>query len=166
MSFPFPNTYAHPLPRFVYHPESGQISINFECDPSFPASSNGAWKNKTHLLVSVPLRKPKTLIDNATQFLSSAIATPFSFLSGQSVAPQAAPEEVFNGEIDLGEDEVVEEERGEETEVDDSPELTRKVRMVAISNKEEDEKTLNIKAMNRRRWQVVPLRTTDKRTAA
>jgi hypothetical protein len=164
MSFPFPNAYAHPLPKFTYHPESGQISINFECDPSFPTVSNGAWKNKTHLLVNVPMRKPKSIIDNATEFLSSAITTPLSFLSGQPATTKSAPEEVFNGQIDLGEDEVLEEDRGEEAEVDDSQELLRRVIMIAVSKKAEDENAMSPKAINRRRWQVVPLRTTDKRT--
>ena len=67
-------------------------------------------------------------------------------------------------EIDLGEDEVVEEERGEEAEVDDSPELLRRVLMIAVSNQPEDENSMSPKAINRRRWQIVPLRTTDKRT--
>jgi WD repeat-containing protein 23 len=103
-------------------------------------------------------------MDDATAFLSSAVSTPLSFLSGRSVAPQATPEEVFSSDIDLNEDEVLEEERGEEAEVDDSPEPARRVRMLSIVDKEKGDKALGQKAMNRRRWQIVPLRKSNART--
>ena len=77
--------------------------------------------------------------------------------------PQPNPEEVFSGNIDLNENEVVDDERGEEGEVDDSHELGRKVRMLAIDRKEESDKALGEKAKIRRQWQVVGLRRHDAR---
>lgn len=98
------------------------------------------------------------MIDNASEFLASTILTPISW--GRA-APQATPEQVFNGDIDLNEDDVVEEERGEEGEVDDSPEAGRKVRVIGVVDRD---RVLNEKARNRRRWVVTPLRTVNAKT--
>jgi hypothetical protein len=111
------------------------------------------------------MAKPPTLVGNAAAFISSAISTPLSFLSGSASGPTATPEEVFNGDIDLAEDEVLEEERGEEGEVDDSLEPIRRVRMLTIVNKVKDERRLGPHARLRRRWETVPLRTSIKRTS-
>jgi len=78
--------------------------------------------------------------------------------------PQAKPEEVFSGTIDLDENEVLDEERGEEGEVDNSHEPCRKVRMLAVVHKQESDKVLGEKARVRRQWQVVSLRRHDART--
>lgn len=98
------------------------------------------------------------MIDDASEFLASTILTPISW--GRA-APQATPEQVFNGDIDLNEDDVVEEERGEEGEVDDSPEAGRKVRVIGVVDRD---RVLNEKARNRRRWVVTPLRTGNAKT--
>ncbi|KAJ6611484.1 WD40-repeat-containing domain protein [Mycena sp. CBHHK59/15] len=166
ISLPFPNAYSHPLPTFSYSPQTGEISVHFASDPSHPppsANPSDAWKRKTYILTSVPLRKPRTIIDDAHAFISSAITTPLSFITGRA-ASQATPEAVFSSHIDLGEDEVLEEERGEEAEVDDSPEWGRKVRVLSIINKSREEREISEKARNRRRWQITPLRQTDART--
>jgi hypothetical protein len=75
---------------------------------------------------------------------------------------------VFGGEIDLNEDEVVEEEKGEEAEVDDAPDLTRKVRVVAKPTADKDmlDGLLSEAARQRRRWVVTPLRRMAARTAS
>jgi len=110
------------------------------------------------------MRKPKTIIDDATAFFSSAFTTTESFFSGRRAVPQATPEEVFDGVIDLGEDDVVEEERGEEAENDDSLEPARQVRMITLVERTGSDKHLNAKALNRRRWQILSLRRVDART--
>lgn len=159
VSHPFPNAYAHPLPKFSYSQQTGEITVHFTCDPAYPppdAPASNAWKSKMYLLTSIPMRKPRTLIDDASEFLTSTILTPISW--GRA-APQATPEEVFNGDIDLNEDDVVEEERGEEGEVDDSPEAGRKVRVIGVVGR-----VVNEKARNRRRWVVTPLRTVNAKT--
>ncbi|KAJ7143827.1 hypothetical protein C8R44DRAFT_758985 [Mycena epipterygia] len=165
VSLPYPNTYSHPLPRFSYSAETGEITVHFTSDPSHPSPSavaSDAWKKKTYILASIPLRKPRTIIDDAHAFISSAIATPLSFFSGATSQP--TPEAVLSSDLDLGEDEVLEEERGEEAEVDDSPERGRTVRVLGIINKSKEEREIVEKARNRRRWQVTPLRQTDART--
>ncbi|KAG6897967.1 hypothetical protein C0992_008357 [Termitomyces sp. T32_za158] len=107
--------------------KTGEISIHFENDPDYHnESQSDAWRSRSYLLTAIPLRKPKTMLDDAAAFLSMAVSTPLSLLSGVSSRPQATPDEVFRGPIDLDENEVVEEDRGEEAEVDDSPETGRK----------------------------------------
>ncbi|KAF9486329.1 hypothetical protein BDN70DRAFT_916172 [Pholiota conissans] len=171
VSLPFPNSYAHPLPKFSYSSQTGEISVNFMCDPSYPASgapTSNAWQGKTYLLTSIPLRKPKSIIDNAAEFITSNIFAPISHLAGAPASPPARPDEVFNGDIDLTEDETLEEERGEEAEVDDSPELGRKVRVLAVPTQDKDvlDLMLSEKARSRRKWVVTPLRTKQAKTSS
>lgn len=168
VSHPFPNAYSHPLPRFSYDADTKAITATFAFDPTYPtaptlktATSN--WNEKVYYLTSIPMRKPRTLIDDASELLTSAISVPFSFLSGQSSAPKARPDEVFDsGDIDLREDEILEQERSEEGEVDDSPERHRHVRVIGITK--EEERLGGDKARARRQWVVVPLRSTRSRT--
>lgn len=140
--------------------------MHFTSDPAHPPPSafiSDAWKKKTYILASIPQRKPRTMMDDAHAFISSAITTPLS-LFGLPSPNKATPEAVFDTHIDLGEDEVLEEERGEEAEVDDAPEWGRKVRVLGIVNKSREEKEIIEKARNRRRWQITALRKTDART--
>lgn len=65
---------------------------------------------------------------------------------------------MFDGEIELAEDDVLEQDRGEEGEGDDSPALVRKVRVLALYPG--DLSTAGVNARNRRQWEVLPLRTT------
>lgn len=105
------------------------------------------------------MRKPKTILDDATAFLSSAISSPISFLGfAAGSPPKSTPEEVSKSDIDLNEDEILEQERGEEGEVDDSTEAIRKVRVLSIANKMKEDRALGEKTRARRRWQVIPLR--------
>jgi len=174
VSKPFPNVYAHPLPKFSYNSTTGEISVLFTCDPSYPpppptgTSPSNAWQGKTYLLTSIPLRKPRTILDNASEFITSNIFTPISYLTGASAPPPARPDEVFNGHIDLNEDELVEEERGEEAEVDDSLEPGRKVRIVAVHTAEKSmmDLLLSEKARSRRKWVITPLRVTNAKTSS
>ena len=36
--YPYPNAFAHPLPRFYYSSITKQILVEFECDPSYHAT--------------------------------------------------------------------------------------------------------------------------------
>ncbi|KAJ7665090.1 hypothetical protein DFH06DRAFT_1186604 [Mycena polygramma] len=164
VSLPYPNDYSHPLPKFSYSAETGEITVHFTSDPSYPppsAAPSDAWKKKTFILVSIPLRRPRTMLDDAHALISSAITSPLALFGVAS--PQATPEAVFSTDIDLGEDEVLEEERGEEAEVDDAPEWGRKLRVLGIVNKAREERDIIEKARNRRRWQITALRKTDAR---
>ena len=170
ISHPFPNAYSHPLPRFSYDSTSRYITINFSCDPTFPTTATRdtaleAWKDKIYLMTSLPLRKPRTIIDDASEILTSAISTSFNLLSGKTTTSKASADAVFDsGEYDLREDEILETERSEEGEVDDSYDKHREVRVVGISK--EDEQTLGPKAKARRQWIVYPLRSVRSRTGS
>ena len=179
VSFPYPNGYSHPLPRFSYSQTTGEIEVTFESDPTYPPPNrqpSEAWKNKRYMLTSVPLRKPRTIIDDASEFLSTAITAPLTGLSNifsfggadpgghADELTAARPEEVFDGEIDLREHEIVEEERGLEGEVDDSPELGRKVVVVGIAA-DELQGAVSRPANARRTWTVHPLRRLNAKTS-
>ncbi|KIK54187.1 hypothetical protein GYMLUDRAFT_918846 [Collybiopsis luxurians FD-317 M1] len=165
ISLPFPNHYAHPLPKFSYSPATGEISVNFECDPSYPppnVSASSDWKNNVYILTSVPLRKPKTFIDDASEFITTKFTTPLASFFGAANTHNATPEQVESIGVDLAEEDVLEEDRGEEAEVDDSPDEKREVRMLTISP--EHPRNLVERAKLRRQWEIIPLRTANKRT--
>ncbi|KAG2159612.1 WD40 repeat-like protein [Suillus bovinus] len=160
ISQPYPNEYSHPLPRFSYSSETQQITASFQCDPAYPppaAQNSIAWMRKTYVLSSIPMPKPKSLLDNASAFLSSAVTTPISFFSGGTAQRKATPEDVFSGDIDLTEDETLEQDRGVEGDADDSSELLRKLRVLTISQR--DAPPEGESARKRRQWQILPLRT-------
>ncbi|EPQ60331.1 hypothetical protein GLOTRDRAFT_108904 [Gloeophyllum trabeum ATCC 11539] len=168
ITHPFPNAYSHPLPQFIYSPENKEISVTFDTDPAYPppnasqnrASVAEAWRYKRYLLSSIPMRKPKTLMDNASAFLTSAISTPLSFLSGNRNI-ESSPDEIFGTGLDLREDEILEQDRGEEGEVDDSPDPLRRVRVLGVTDATDS--GLGMKAMLRRKWEVIPLREARKK---
>jgi DDB1- and CUL4-associated factor 11 len=88
--------------------------------------------------------------------LSSAISSPLSLFGPHR---HANPDEIFNtGDIDLREDEILETDRSEEGEVDDSPEKYRPIRVVGVTK--EEEAVLSQSAKKRRQWTVTPLRVT------
>jgi hypothetical protein len=101
--------------------------------------------------------RPRSAVADASALISSAIATSFSFLSGsRGDEPTSTAEEVFDGEIDLKDDEILEQERGEEGEADDSPDLQRRVRVLKLAGT--DSAGIGEQARLRRMWEVVPLR--------
>jgi hypothetical protein len=183
LSYPYPNAYSHPLPTFRHDSETGDITVHFGYDPSFPlrppptpsdvtvasdrsimrSSPTGSAQNKLYYLVSVPLRKPRTIIDDASELITTAITTPINFFSSAFGGKNGArPDEVFDGNIDLKEEEVVEEERGEEGEIDNSTELGRQVRVMSIARG--DENDLGSGILRRKRWIVESLRRTNAKT--
>ncbi|KAI0361487.1 WD40 repeat-like protein [Trametes cingulata] len=165
ISYPFPNAYSHPLPRFVYHAETKEITVTFASDPSYPSSrrdsTSGAWKEKTYYLSSVPVRRPPSLMDNASALLNSAISAPLALFGGKG-GSHATPEQVFDGEIDLTENELAEQDRNEAEEIDDSPDWLRPVKVIALTA--EEAANASEKAKSRRRWEILPIRITKHRT--
>jgi len=167
VSYPYPNAYSHPLPNFRYDSQTREITIEFNHDAYFLSSTDsdkdgsGSWRNKAHYLVSQPLRKTRTIIDDASEIITTAISNPISFftLSRKSISK---PKEILDGNIDLKEEEIVDEDRGQEDEVDDSPEIGRHVRMVSVIKDNEGE--LSNRAERRRQWVVSPLRRLNART--
>ena len=129
------------------------------------------------------MRKPRTFLEDAHAALSTALSVPLSpltsFLSvvgggggsgtgtgagagsgssgattGTGVAAVTA-EEVRRSGVDLHEDEVLEEDRAEAEDVDDSPDEQREVRVVTVG---ERDATLTMAAIERRRWEILPIR--------
>ncbi|KAG8835604.1 hypothetical protein FRC17_002196 [Serendipita sp. 399] len=142
-----------------------------------------AWKQKTYLLTSIPSRKPRTFVDDAAEFFASSAALITAPLSGLSLpfgspSESKSPHQIGPGEgdarvlgervsaehvqaakqYDLLEEEVVEEERSEEAEVDDDPHPLRKVKVVGYRHLGG-----NPKARDRRRWEILPIRRERRR---
>ncbi|KAI0698404.1 WD40 repeat-like protein, partial [Cerioporus squamosus] len=166
VTLPFPNAYSHPLPRFAYNAATKEVIVTFASDPSYPAepesgreSVPAAWREKTYYLSSVPARKPPTLIDNASALLTSAMSGPFALFGGKT---NTTPDMVFDGEIDLAEGELAEQDRNEAEEVDDSPDPLRSVKVVALMPEEVSGSSDT--ARLRRQWEIMPLRNTKHRT--
>ena len=158
---PYPNAYSHPLPRFRYNGTTGLLTVDFECDPAFAGGTN--WRAKTFYVTAIPRRRPRTIFDGASDVFTSAFRHPFSLLVG---AHASAPETTAAGTDDtfnLREDEVEEQERGEETEVDDDPARDRAVRVIGMTPEQDHE--LTERAWARRRWEVIPLRATAARNS-
>lgn len=170
VSYPYPNAYSHPLPKFRFDSQTREIAIEFDHNPAYLLSStdtdkdgSGSWRNEAHYLVSQPLRKTRTIIDDASEIITTAISSPISFFSDTfSRKSISNPKEIFDGNIDLKEEEIVDEDRGQEDEVDDSPEIGRHVRMVSVI--EDNEGELSNRAQRRRQWVVTPLRRLNART--
>jgi len=165
VTHPFPNAYSHPLPRFSYDSETKSINVHFAADPAYHASAVravtvalSAWKDKNYLLSSLPLRRPRTIMDDASEIITSAVSSPITaFFGSLSPRPRATADEVFSsGDIDLREDEILEQDRSEEGEVDDSPEKYRKIRVVSISK--EDLQASGEKTRARKQWEVIQIR--------
>ena len=167
VTYPFPNAESHPLPRFAYHPDTREITVTFAYDPAYPApptrrdSTSGVWKTKTYYLSSVPVRKPPTLLDNASVLINSAVAGGMSFFG--STKTNATPDQVFDGQIDLNESEIAEQDRNEAEEIDDSPDWLRPVKAISLTAEEATSATE--KAKLRRQWEILPLRHTKRLTA-
>ena len=158
VSYPFPNGFSHPLPQFYYSEQTQQISVTFSYPPNF-ANTSEDWAKNTYLLASKPRVRPKSIIEHATDFFSVAMTSSKSMISGVG-HNKARPDQVFDqGEIDLRDDEILDLDRGEEGEVDDSPDLLRVVRVVTVSPDDYDKTVAPYKAL-RRKWELLPLRAT------
>jgi DDB1- and CUL4-associated factor 11 len=161
VTHPYPNVYSHPLPRFRYNSATGLLTAEFDCDPEF--GSGTAWRAQTFYLTALPRQRPRTLLDGASDALVSAFRAPLSLLGGVSASAHdltaAGTDDTFN----LREDEVQEQERGEDSEVDDDPARDRPVRVIGLTREEHQQ--LSHEAWARRRWEVIPLRSTAARSS-
>ena len=153
---PYPNTYSHPLPRFRYDGGTGRLTVEFENDPEFTGST--AWRAKTFYLTALPRPRPRTLLDDASDVLTSAFRAPLSLFGSPSMPAHdsiaAGTDETFN----LRQEEVEEQDRGEDAEADDDPARDRAVRVIGLTRQEHHD--LSDKAWARRQWEVLPLRST------
>lgn len=129
------------MPSFSYSPDTKQITVTFN------GSANVA--TQSYVLASIPMRRSRTILDNASQFFSTTFTNPMELFSGQS---KATPDEVFNGNIDLSETDVLDHEREEGDEVDDAADSRRYIRMVSATK-------VTGKAWLRRQWIISSIRT-------
>lgn len=163
MLLPYPSPRSHPLPTFSFTPKSGQITVTFSVDPRFystdpqnPAfSSVHSLPGDEYILAAQPRRRPPGLVDRAGSLFSSAKTS----LAGARA--KSNPEEVFDGQIDLREGEVVDGDKDEAFEVDDDPDPMREVKVVCANKSPVGKQTAY-----RRRWEIVPLRESKARTGA
>ncbi|KAJ8084591.1 hypothetical protein PM082_003364 [Marasmius tenuissimus] len=172
---PFPS-HSHPLPKFSYSEETQEISVTFSCDPNYYDSrsidyttSESAWKNKIFLLVSKPKRRDPNMFDVASNFVSNTLTSSAYNLFGgrpsqQTIAAEPGALAAIGAELD--EDEILDDERGEEAEVDDSPDPLRRVRMITTHRSTVDDFNLVNTARNRRRWLVETISAMDARTGS
>lgn len=139
------------------------ISVFFAYDPGYPGpnrASATSWRSRSYLLTSVPVRRPRGLFDDASDFLqgaASAISSPFAMALGMQNAPSASASaaDVQKGEFDLREDELSEVDRAEEDGIDDSPDPVRRVRVISLASGVGDD--VGPRARERRRWEIIPL---------
>lgn len=68
--------------------------------------------------------------------------------------------------IELNESEMLQQDWGEEAEIDDSVNQRRDVRMIQTTVETKGDRGLAEKARQRRKWEVISLRTKNKRTGA
>ncbi|KIM33749.1 hypothetical protein M408DRAFT_325357 [Serendipita vermifera MAFF 305830] len=146
-----------------------------------------AWKQKCYLLTSIPSRKPRTFVDDAADFFATgasfitgplaSLSMPFGLSSTEPDHVGSGPlhkseedarvlnervslEHVTAGHFDLREDEVLEEERPEEAEIDDDPDVMRRVRVVGYRRQTESP---NSRSRDRKRWEILPIRKERRR---
>ena len=67
-----------PHPGFRYNAATGLITVEFECDPAFAGGTN--WRAKTFYVAGVRCRRPRSILDGASDALPSAFRNPFSLL--------------------------------------------------------------------------------------
>ena len=72
------------------------------------------------------------------------------------------PDEVFDGQIDLNESDLAEQDRNEAEEIDDSPDWLRPVKAIGLTAEEALGASEN--ARLRRQWEILPLRHTKRLT--
>lgn len=98
-------------------------------------------------------------MDDAAEAFTSFTANPLSPLSAMFSLPasKSQADEVSNSNIDLREDELMEEDRGENEEADDSQEPLRRIRLVTLDNSQEQEEITEATKL-RRSFEVIPLR--------
>lgn len=96
------------------------------------------------------------MLDDAADIIAHAFSSPLALFSPTPAAPE--PGEAF----DLREDEIEEQERTEDAEIDDAEDKVRKMRVVGTTA--EEDRRLGKQALARRVWEVLPLRTAARRT--
>ncbi|CAE6400816.1 unnamed protein product [Rhizoctonia solani] len=172
---PFPSAESHPLPRITYVASSKLIRATFACDPNYPNEPDprNAWRSMDYILGAVPVRKPRSFLENTMSMMSTigaSLSKPQALISGPSAAPIATAfghDDASASDFALRDDEVMEEDRvGGEDDRDDSPELGRPVRVleVPIGWFEKGASKLSPAALRRRQWEILPIHSHKRKT--
>jgi hypothetical protein len=106
------------------------------------------------------MQRAPGILGNATQFFSSTASRLIPVGSNNRRPSRSNTNDIGDfGDFDLRDDEVMEEERGEEGDVDDSVENRRDVRVLSLplTLDEDGVNGGSRMARNRRRWEIVPL---------
>ena len=109
------------------------------------------------------------MFDAASNFVSNTLTSSAYNLFGPRPTQHniaAEPDALAAIGAELDEDEILDDERGEEAEVDDSPDPLRKVRVISTHKRTVDDYNLVNSARNRRRWLVETISATDARTGS
>ena len=159
---PYPNESSHPLPRFTFEPSTGMIRICFSCDPSYPphsTSPSNLWRERDYVLGALSKPRPKSLVDSAADFFSSAAAL-VSFNPFGAPSSESSTAHVADGQYDLRDEEILEEERIADEQDDSSPEPRREVRMLTFPMgwMDKDERK-DPRGCERRKWEIVSLQS-------
>ena len=126
--------------------------MDFKNDPEF--ADGTAWRAKAFYLTALPRPRPRTLLDDATNVLTSAVRAPLSMFGIPSIPAHDS--------IAAGKDDTInsrpEELEEQDAEVDDDPAHDRAVCVIGLMQQGHLE--FSDKASARRQWEVLPLRTT------
>ena len=156
LTHPYPNAYSHPLPLFRYYGHTGRLTVDFDNDPEFVGGT--AWRAKTFYLTALPRPRPRSLLDDATKVLASAVHAPLSLFGSPSIPAHDSIAAGKDDSINLRQEELEEQDRGEDAEVDDDLAHDRAVCVIGLMRQGHLE--FSDKASARRQWEVLPLRTT------
>lgn len=153
VTLPFPNTYSHPLPIFEYKSSDGSIAVRFPVASSAPGGEE-------FQLAALPSSKPRTLMDNVADTLTSAASTvffaPLSLTGltspGPSQTSHATVDEIEGADFSLREHELADEDIVNDESTDDNPEKLRRIRVLRRQRT-----ILNPHAQERQQWEIISI---------
>ena len=150
ISFPFPNTYSHPLPIFEVSLFDRRILIRFP--------GRGPADAAPFMLAAVPLRKPRSMLDSVGQTLSTAATTVFfapltltGLASPSKPTSPASVDDIAGADFTLRDHELDAQDVVGDEDADDSFERWRQMRVVPSTQLSSTEASL------RAQWEVVPI---------
>ena len=109
------------------------------------------------------MRRARTFGENVVDALSM-VPNPFLLMRGQVTGPTRSNLEVAKGDFDVKEDELLDEDRADDEEVDDSPEQLRRVRVLERTDAHTE--TPKEKRQDRYQWEILPVRTNKARAGS
>lgn len=165
ISFPFPNKHAHPLPKFTHSTETGEISVQFAHDPTYPSPEDTLstdWQNKSFVLTcdaqrrkvresSAPRRRSlfgKLFKSKKATHQSASASTPSTHRISKESGVMETSEHVTELQVQP------------EDWVEIPGSYTDKIRVVTVdtANTATDDHKLSEEAKQRYRWLVIPLK--------